>query len=340
MKCEICNIRSAMENDILCRECSDRYVTLVRSTTQRTGKTGALSENPQNPLAAPEHQVTEALLMPSPRELGQPADAYLQKEHGLEARLAKWNVASEKMGYVMLGIGFLALVISVIFTSTILAFIGLGLVFWGILVFFIRPQKYARTELMDATAQSSLKSIDEIMVGMGYSERGVYIRSGSGGNAVVFVPTEAFSRIPSSTAVEGQTFLENPKGLVVTPPGLALAKLIENKLGFELKDCGVEKLVRTLPKALVEDLEIVRDVEIEVKGDFIQFKLVDSIFTDFCKKIRDSSRRCGLGCPMCSALACILAIATNKPVLFEEDKETEDGHTTLSDYHLLNESRL
>jgi|SRR5208282_3414378 len=332
-----------MENDILCTECSDRYVTLVKSTEQKASKTSQRSKNQQRSSASieqqtkPAGQATEALLVTSPVDSEQ-SQEHLQRRETLEAQLAR-KIASEKIGYVMLGIGSLALLLSVVFTSTILAFIGLGLTFWGALVFFVRPQKYVRSELMDATAQSSLKSIDEIMVGMGYHERGVYIRSGSG-KAVVYIPTQPFSMIPASTTVDGQTFIQNPKGLVVTPPGLALSNLIEKKLGFDLIDCGVERLVQTLPKVLVEDLEIVRDVEIEVKGDFIEFKLVDSIFTDFCKQIRDSSRRCGLGCPMCSALACILTVATGKPVLFEEDKETGDGHTTLSDYHLLNESRL
>src|SRR5208283_2762344 len=250
------------------------YVTIVKSAGQRTKKASSRSENRQQSPATLDQQtnptqVTEALLAPSSAESEQSTDQRVQIRQTLEAQLAK-KVASQKIGYVMLGFGSLALVLSVILASTILAFIGLGLTFWGVLVFFVRPQKYVRSDLMDATAQSSLKSIDEIMVGMGYRERGVYIRSGSG-KAVVFIPTEPFSVIPASPAND-QTFLENPKGLVVTPPGLALANLIEKKLGFDLMDCGVEKLVQTLPKVLVDDLEIVRDVEIEVKGDFIEFK--------------------------------------------------------------------
>ena len=91
---------------------------------------------------------------------------------------------------------------------------------------------------------------------------------------------------------------------------------------------------------LVEDLEIVRDVEIEVNGDRISFKLIDSIYADFCKEMRETSRRCGLGCPMCSALACILTIASGKPVLFDEDELSEDKRTTYSIYELLNRRRL
>ena len=98
--------------------------------------------------------------------------------------------------------------------------------------------------------------------------------------------------------------------------------------------------MEALPKVLVEDLEIVKDVEIEVKEDSVRFKLYDSIYADFCAEVRDTSRRCGLGCPMCSALASILAIATGKPVLYEEDKMSDDRRITESIYQVISRSRL
>jgi hypothetical protein len=226
------------------------------------------------------------------------------------------------------------------FTSTILSFVGLGLAFWGMLAFFIQPQKYVKSDLMNATAFSSLKTIDKMMLGIGYREKGVYIPTEKE-KAVVFVPSEPYSKIPTAIdALQDTTFVQDPLGIVVVPPGLALANLIDNKLGFTLKNCGVETVLQALPKVLVEDLEIVRDVEIEVRGDKVDFKLVDSIYFDFCREVRDTSRRCGLGCPMCSALACILAIASGKPVLFEEDELTTEKGTTLSSYEILNRSRL
>jgi hypothetical protein len=128
---------------------------------------------------------------------------------------------------------------------------------------------------------------------------------------------------------------------VVAPPGLALSNLIEKKLHFDLRNCGVETLAEALPKVLVEDLEIVQDVEIEVAGDSVRVNLVDSIYADFCRELRDNQRPCGLGCPMCSAMACLLTIATGKPVLFEEDRELgADGKTTQSNYRLITEPRL
>jgi hypothetical protein len=183
-----------------------------------------------------------------------------------------------------LGIGFVALTASVIFASTILVFIGLGLIFWGLLAFFIQPQRYVRSDLMDATALSSLKTIDKMMMGIGYREKGVYIPTEKE-KAVVFVPSEPYSRIPAAAdSLQDTTFLRDPLGMIVVPPGLALANLIEKKLGFSIKKCGVEAVLQALPKVLVEDLEIVHDLEIEVKGDKIDFKLVDSIYSDLCRE--------------------------------------------------------
>jgi hypothetical protein len=117
--------------------------------------------------------------------------------------------------------------------------------------------------------------------------------------------------------------------------------LIEKKLGFKLKNCGVDALAQTLPKALVE-LEIAKDVEVEVEGDLVKFRLTDSIYADFCEKAQGDLRRCALGCPMCSALACILAIATGKPVQSEEEKshKHEEKETSESVYRIVTEQRL
>ncbi|MGA3406322.1 MAG: hypothetical protein ABSD49_11380 [Candidatus Bathyarchaeia archaeon] len=261
----------------------------------------------------------------------------LESQLGSQRRRTR---AAGLVGYMLLGMGLLAVAVSILFSSTILAFIGLGLAFWGMLMFFVRPHNYVRSDLLNATAMSSLKTIDNIMLDMGYREKGVYIPTEGPDRTVVFVPTEPFSAIPTAADVAGKTSLTDPAGLLVVPPGLALANLIEKKLGFKVKDCGVETLIRSLPKVLIEDLEIVRDIQTEVKGDQVEFKLIDSIYADFCREARDSSRRCGLGCPMCSALACILATASGKPVLFDEDRESSDKKTTTSSYQLLTQPRL
>jgi len=280
------------------------------------------------------HTVLEAPVVEEP-----PSELLREDQQILPPQLlSKRTDSARLLGYFLVAIGLVAVVLSVLFTSMISAFVGLGLTFWGALIFFVQPRKYVRSDLMSATAISSLKTIDKMMVGMGYRERGVYIPGDK--QPVLFVPSEPFSKIPVDSAIEDKTFLDDPQGLLVAPPGLALASLIEKKLGFKLKNRGINSVVQALPKVLVDDLEIVRDVEIEVTGSKIDFKFIDSIYADFCREIQGTSRRCGLGCPMCSALACILATASGKPVLFEEDKPTAGKNTTISSYLLVDGLRL
>jgi hypothetical protein len=134
--------------------------------------------------------------------------------------------------YTPLLTGGLSLIISVIASSTILAFIGLGILFWGALLLFIKPQHYVRSDLMDSTALSSLKTIDRVMLSLGYYEKGIYIPGGNPERVVVFVPAEPFGRVPTIREIEGQTFIKDPKGIAMIPPGLALANMIEKHLNI------------------------------------------------------------------------------------------------------------
>ncbi|MGA2973250.1 MAG: hypothetical protein ABSE39_11615 [Candidatus Bathyarchaeia archaeon] len=348
-RCKICGVQPAIANDILCQTCADRYSKLLRTQREKTSefnerisqvtKVDASVTSAFNPNIESGGEVTQALLQPI-QDI-QRSELQTQQLLTESQLLHKQRRTTTLVGCFLLGIGMTVLAVSIVFASTIAAFVGLGLTFWGALMFFIQPKNYVRSDLMNATAISSLKTIDSMMLGMGYREKGVYIRAHDSDKAVVFVPSEPFSLIPQLSGLdEDRTFLNDPAGLLVPPPGLALAALIEKKLSFKLKNCGVDTLAEALPKVLVEDLEIVKDVEIEVKDDSVRFKLIDSIYADFCSEIRETSRRCGLGCPMCSALACILAIATGKPVLYEEDKMSDDKKITESVYQLISGQRL
>ena len=163
------------------------------------------NRNAEQPESILERPVAEAL-----PQLGH--QAQLPVTHALR----KSRPAPQLAGFLLIGIGLVVLTASVLFVSTILAFIGLGLAFWGILAFFVQPQKYVKSDLMDATAQSSLKTIDNMMVGMGYREKGVYIPAGKE-KVVVFIPFEPFSMLPESSAVEGKTFPQRSAGHASNP---------------------------------------------------------------------------------------------------------------------------
>jgi hypothetical protein len=330
-----------MEGDALCKECSDQYGTRLRSASGKTRQVSSrlvdfLDQTRGGPNSRGDKPDQLLALPISPYEL---QDARQVMRRRTDNR--------QLLGYFLLGIGLLALLASVLLASTILTFIGLGLVFWGMLMFFVQTHNYVRSDLLSATALSALKTINKMIAGLNYQARSVYIPTDGSDKALAFIPSPKITvgdaktiKIPQGT-FDQKTFLSDPEGLLVTPPGLALSNLVESKLGFNLKDCGVETLIRTLPKVLVEDLEVVRDVEIELTGDDVTFRLVDSVYANLCQEARDNSGGfAGLGCPMCSALACILTIATSKAVLLEEGRSIGDKKTIESSYQILSEQDL
>ena len=253
-----------------------------------------------------------------------------------EVHKGRHRSSSTFIGYGLAGFGGLSLILAVVFTSTVLAFIGLGLTFWGALLLFIRPRHYVRSDLMDSTALSSLTTIDRMITSLGYTQKGVYIPVDNAEKAVVFIPAQPLKKIPNLDLVGKQTFLKDPEGIAMVPPGLALANLFERELKVKFSDWSLQKMMEQLPKLLIENLEMVQDCTIKIDGDKVNFTFVESVYSEFCSRLRDSTKICSsLGCPMCSAMACVLAEVTHRPVEFDKDKYTTDGGTVESSYHLL-----
>jgi len=97
-------------------------------------------------------------------------------------------------------------------------------------------------------------------------------------------------------------------------------------------------LQNNLPRVLIENLEIVQDIEINIEGNLVQVKLVDSIYRDLCKETRKFLNICSsIGCPLCSSIACALSRTTGKPVIIEENKCSENGKIINVQYRILEE---
>ena len=53
----------------------------------------------------------------------------------------------------MLLLGIVALLASVIYASSILAFIGLGLVFWGAILLYVEPEEHIKKVILFAVSE-------------------------------------------------------------------------------------------------------------------------------------------------------------------------------------------
>ena len=65
--------------------------------------------------------------------------------------------------------GILILFLSVNFNSSVLAYVGLGLVFWGAILIFIRSGRYVKDDLLLTATKSSLASLRQLILELGLS---------------------------------------------------------------------------------------------------------------------------------------------------------------------------
>jgi hypothetical protein len=263
------------------------------------------------------------------------------EKEALRLKLRRQRLAPAKLiAYSLLAIGAFALISSIVFFSSILAFIGLGLAFWGALFLFIRPVGYVKAKLLDSTTFSSLMAIDDILGEEACQGKGLYLASKHGHgfeDGTVFIPAKNEVAIPSTDEIAGgKVFSKNPQGVCLLSPGYGLTKLFEKELGVDFSKVDLDYLQKNLPRLLVEDLEVVEEFSMDVDGELVEVRIVGAIYQDLCREVRKLSTIClHLGCPIISAIGCALAKVTGKPVVFEGDKLSSDSKEIHARYHII-----
>jgi hypothetical protein len=247
------------------------------------------------------------------------------KKDEVQAR-AKRNDQIQKVGLVLLASGAAAIVSSIILEASILALVGLGIFYWGILFLFVKPTKYVRAEIMDSWTVSSLRIIDRLLHNLKW-EKGVYLPPNyfedcEGG---VFLTNNGVT----VDEVANKESFANPKGLLIIPPGLGIVNLIEKKLGKDLSEVDIDFLRNSLFKVLVEELELVQEFHMNIHNHDVHVKIIGSIHSTLCSDLRKHQTKictC-LGCPLCSSIAYALAKVTQKPVVIERNEISSENQT-------------
>jgi hypothetical protein len=270
-----------------------------------------------------------------------------------QLRLKMWRQKrrpSRIVGYSLLLIGVFSLFLSIFYSayssSLIVALIGLGLTFWGVLLLYITPVKFVSSSLLDSTVISSLANISKMLKELNYKGNGIYLPPtyiGGVKGGIVYIPSKKSSKIPSIEEVaEEKVFLNNPNGICLTPPGLALTNLYEEELGKDFARTDLTYLQNNLPKVIIEGLEIAENMDIKAQNNRVQVMVKGNIYQDLCKKIHSSPNNIcsSVGCPLCSSIALSLARATGRPVTIEDSKTSEDGKTVETKFKLLEGQKL
>jgi len=290
--------------------------------------------------------------MQKPQRENEEKKAETQAKHKL--RLVKATSGT------LLGVGAAALITSIFYVSSILAFIGLGLVFWGAILLYIQPEEYAKKVLLDAAVLPSLATLNQIMQELNYKGKAIYLPpkylKDPEANKI-YIPKQKHGKPPTPELIlkqESQLFIKNPQGILLTPPGAQLTRLFEKTLGTSFTKVDPEYLQQNLPKVFIEDLEIAEDLEIETKSrkaakkitgsvsvigttsDTIHVKITNPILQDIWKEDRKLSHLyTKIGCPISSAIACALTKATGKPITIEKIQPSTDGKIIEANYRIL-----
>jgi hypothetical protein len=265
----------------------------------------------------------------------------LQRENELlkhELQKSKQTLSS-KIGIGFLFSGAIVLLASVAASSTILAFIGLGLALWGGLFLFTRPMKFVRSTILDSTAVSAYITIDRVTEDLNYRGKPIYVPPYPKEaylpeylkglkEMVVFIPAEDIVTMPTIEEMAKKQFLlKNPKGICIAPPGYGLVNLFEKEVKTEFTQINLEQLYDTLSAVIVNNLELAKEFEINPENDFIHIKIVNSVYFDLYSNAQELKSVHSLGCPLTSAIACALAKTTGKLVTIVKDVVSPDLKT-------------
>jgi len=263
----------------------------------------------------------------------------------LELRKAK-SIPSGKIGFAFAVPGILALIAAVLNNSTILAFIGLGLTFWGALFFFVRPVRYVQSSLLDSTALPTYKTIDRIIADLRYKGRShyippypkeVYLPEYLKGlkDPVVFISADTGGMPSLEELAKSKFLLANPNGICVTPPGLGILIQLEKELGKDASKLQLTELCETLPLVIVENLRLARELEVKVKENIVYLRMLDPIYKSLYAGEENLKSIHLLGCPLASAIACALAKASGKIVTIQKVDASIDGQTVEVQYQMV-----
>ncbi|MGB9693952.1 MAG: hypothetical protein ACPLYF_03830 [Fervidobacterium sp.] len=258
--------------------------------------------------------------------------------------MQKHNISLAKAsGLIMLSLGSISLIGSIIYTSQILAFIGLGLIFWGIILTYIQTEEYVKESLLNATALSSLAMLNQIITELDYTEKAVYLppkylKDPEENKA--YIPKNKMSKLPTPEQIQekDKLFIENPEGMLITPPGSELAKLFEKTLNTSFTKVDMQYLQLNMPKLFIEDLEIAQDLEINMENNRVHVKIEETAYQNLTEEIEKFEKLYGsLGCPLSSAIACALAKAIGKPIIIEKKLVNEKNRTVEIEYRIIEE---
>jgi hypothetical protein len=232
----------------------------------------------------------------------------------------------------------MSLIFSLYSESQILALIGLGLTFWGVLFLLVKPVKLVEGKLLYSATVSTYTTTDRIISDFRYKGRGYYIPPYPKDvylpeylkglkDPVVFVSAANDSKMPPIEAIaKGKFTSKNPEGVLLVPPGSGILSQIEEKSNVDFTKMDLNELCTLMPRFILQDLNLAKEMEMEMEPNENQvyLRIFDSLYKNLYS-VRNKLKSVNLlGCPIVSAVACALAKTSGKTITVQKQQVSPD----------------
>jgi hypothetical protein len=233
---------------------------------------------------------------------------------------------------VFIASGSACIALSVLYNMQILAFVGLGLTFWGAIFAFTRIGNVVEASILDKTAKSNYSTFNRIMNDYNFTAKGYYLPAYPSDvtlpnyltnlkESVVFVTNEPYFGIPSVDDIAKSRFMSSKaNGVFLTSPGYDLLTNFETQLKVDFTQISTTDLFELLPRSIVE-ANLAKTVKIKSLSENLVSLEVSPILYQSLYSTQENYRAVDvLGCPVVSAVACALSKNFAKAVSIRELK--------------------
>jgi hypothetical protein len=280
------------------------------------------------------------------KQLVQSVDELQKETQSLKKQIQTLNRNSTiRISIIFIVPGILSLILSIVTESQVLAFIGLGLTFWGALFYLVRPIAYVRGSLLSTTATTLYQITDRIIKDFNIKGKGIYVppypkevylpqHLKGLKETIIFLSQDANQTAPSiEEMATGKFVTKNPKGIILIPPGSSFLDQIEKLLRTDITKMNLEDLCTTLPQLILENFQLAKEIEMKTENTQIHLKTTDSLYKNLYRQENLKSLQL-LGDPLTSAVACTIARATGKQVTIQNINVSPDIQTIETTFQL------
>jgi hypothetical protein len=245
---------------------------------------------------------------------------------------------------ILIAIGTAILSLSIIYSSSILALIGLGLLFWGVTFTYITSSDYVKKVLFDTTVIAQQETLNRVVQKLEYRGDTIYLPPQFFNTTNIYkayISRNKLETPPTADLLPNQKpdflidYIEKPAAVLITPPGVELTQLFEKTLEKDFVTTSLQDLQSYLPELLIDELEITSYFDMKIEENIVRVQIDDSYFRFPRAETELSSLYFFFESPLICAIAFVFAKATGAPVIIERSKTETKGKVVNIAYHLL-----